>query len=480
MSMFRHSRPRVLLLAATVYACTTAIALAQSGLIVPGTTWKDTSGNVIEAHGGGLIKVGSTYYWVGEDHTNGFNFQNVNCYSSTDLSTWTFVNHVLTLQSAGDLGPNRVVERPKILYNSPSQTYVMWMHIDNTSYSEAKVGVATSPTVCGSYTYRGSFQPLGFQSRDMNVFEDTDGSAYLLTEDRGTPGLRIDKLSSDYQTVASATKLISVSGMEAPAIVKVGSTYFFFCSHQSGWSPNDNEYMTATSLSGTWSGLADFAPSGTNTYSSQTNYVLPVSGTGGTTYIYMGDRWVSSNLATSTYVWLPLSLSGTSASMPMWYNRWVINVAAGTWSVYCAGCGIQTGVALQVINNNSGLCLDNTGAGNTQGTQQDQWTCNGGTNQNWTLTSEGGSNYQMMVQNSGQVLDVSGSSKSSGAKVIQWPWNGGANQKWYFTSNGSGYYTIHNLNSTLCLDISGSSKTGGALAVQNTCSGATSQLWKFQ
>ena len=30
---------------------------------------------------------------------------------------------------------------------------------------------------------------------------------------------------------------------------------------------------------------------------------------------YMGDRWVSSNLMRSTYVWLPLTLSGTTATL---------------------------------------------------------------------------------------------------------------------------------------------------------------------
>jgi hypothetical protein len=29
----------------------------------------------------------------------------------------------------------------------------------------------------------------------------------------------------------------------------------------------------------------------------------------------MGDRWESSDLATSTYIWLPLTLSGTSATL---------------------------------------------------------------------------------------------------------------------------------------------------------------------
>lgn len=59
----------------------------------------------------------------------------------------------------------------------------MWMHIDDPTYIEAKTGVATSSSICGDYNYLGSFQPLGYQSRDMGLFQDTDGTAYLLTED---------------------------------------------------------------------------------------------------------------------------------------------------------------------------------------------------------------------------------------------------------------------------------------------------------
>jgi hypothetical protein len=46
--------------------------------------------------------------------------------------------------------------------------------------------------------YIGSFRPMNFQSRDMGLFKDDDGSAYLLTEDVSTrfasgtlfPGIR--------------------------------------------------------------------------------------------------------------------------------------------------------------------------------------------------------------------------------------------------------------------------------------------------
>lgn len=70
-----------------------------------------------------------------------------------NLVEWTYVGELLSRQSSGDLGPNRVVERPKVLYNEATRKYVMWMHIDDSSYKEAKTGVATSSSVCGKYTY---------------------------------------------------------------------------------------------------------------------------------------------------------------------------------------------------------------------------------------------------------------------------------------------------------------------------------------
>jgi PPE-repeat protein len=95
--------------------------------ITPGSVWQDTQGNVIQAHGEGIIKVGTTYYWLGEDKTNGSAFQNVKCYSSSDLAHWAFVNNVLTRQASGDLGPNRVIERPHVIYNAASSQFVMHM-----------------------------------------------------------------------------------------------------------------------------------------------------------------------------------------------------------------------------------------------------------------------------------------------------------------------------------------------------------------
>jgi hypothetical protein len=46
---------------------------------------------------------------------------------------------------------------------------------------------------------------------------------------------------------------------------------------------------------------------------------------------YQGDRWESANLMTSTYVWLPLTISGTTATLHNEVN-WILNISAGTWT----------------------------------------------------------------------------------------------------------------------------------------------------
>jgi hypothetical protein len=114
---------------------------------------------------------------------------------------------------------------------------------------------------------------------------------------------------------------------ESPAVIKKNGVYFMFASQLTGWNPNDNYYATATSLSGPWSSWKKFADSGSNTYASQTTFILPV----GNNFIYMGDRWVSDNLMRSTYVWLPLTISGTTATLKNSVN-WILNPGTGTSS----------------------------------------------------------------------------------------------------------------------------------------------------
>ena len=273
-----------------------------------------------------MIKVGDTYYWLGEDKTNGSSFQNVSCYSSTNLKTWTFVNNALTRQASGDLGPNRVIERPHVIYNASTSQFVMYMHVDNSNYTDRKAGVATCDSVCGSYTYRGSLKPLGHDSLDDTLFQD-GATGYFLSEDRTNTKLQVYQLSDEYLTVSSL--VTSLPQYESPAVVKIDGTYFLFGSHLSGWATNDNQYSTATSMAGPWSTWKSFAPSGTNTCNSQTTFILPVVGASATTYLFLGDRWNSGTLSDSRYIWETLTIKGTTVSMTC-ATSWNLDVTAGT------------------------------------------------------------------------------------------------------------------------------------------------------
>jgi hypothetical protein len=319
-------------LAAGAVAVVPHLASAATVAITPGTAWKDTGGHPIQAHGGGMIKVGSTYYWLGEDKTGESSgntpFLDVPCYSSTDLAHWTFVRNVLTAQNSGDLGPGHIVERPKVIFNASTKQYVMYFHSDsNGTHTITRVGVATSSTVCGAYTYKGSFKPLGNISLDITLFVDDDGTGYLVSDTR-TKGLKIYKLSADYLSVAST--VATLPELEAPALFKQGGRYYLLTSQRTGWKANDNKYLTSTSLATGWSSPKLFAPSGSKTFNSQTTYVLTVAGSKGTTYMFMGDRWNPSSLGTSPYIWLPLTVKGTSVSLA-WHAKWFIDTATGQW-----------------------------------------------------------------------------------------------------------------------------------------------------
>jgi hypothetical protein len=116
---------------------------------------------------------------------------------------------------------------------------------------------------------------------------------------------------------------------EAPAIFKINGTYYGVTSQSTGWAPNQGGYSAATSIGGPWSNIVNIGDN--TTFQSQSTYVIPVAGSQTTTYIYAGDRWNSSNLSLSQYVWVPLTVNGTMLSMT-YYARWSLNLATGVWS----------------------------------------------------------------------------------------------------------------------------------------------------
>ncbi|WP_405620845.1 RICIN domain-containing protein [Streptomyces sp. NBC_00076] len=442
-------------------------AQAAPQTVTNGTQFTDTSGNPVHAHGGGVIKVGNYYYWFGENRNADNTFRYVDAYRSTDLKNWEFRNHVLTQSSSSELATANI-ERPKVMYNASTGKFVMWMHKENgADYSEARAAVAVSSTVDGNYTWQGSFRPLGqHMSRDITVFVDTDGTGYMASAANENYDLQIYRLTADYTGIASLVANPWPGGhREAPALFKRGNVYFMLTSGATGWSPNQQQYATATSLSGPWSAMTNVGDS--TAYGSQTAYVLPVQGSSGTSYLYMGDRWGNSFggiVNDSRYVWLPLTFpSATSMSMS-WSPEVTIDTAAGT-------VGGTSATYNTLIARHSAKCADVTSQSLWPGAQIKQYDCNGGGNQKYWFKSVSSGYYQLMVRGSSLCVQENAST------VTQENCNASSTgQQWSVTTTGS-YVNLKSRASGECLDVNGASTANSAAIITYTCNGATNQQW---
>ena len=344
-----------------------------------GSPWFDTDRSSIQAHGGGFLQYGGYYYWVGEDRTNNSaSFGGVNLYRSQDLLNWEFVGQILKPDAAGldCLAGGTVtckLERPKLLYNASTDTFVLWGHWETAAdYGSSQVVVATSTTINGNYgvlyhgrpgvgqvwdldqqnainatitagtypdfttaaaAYRANGNtPSGYQSRDFTVYVDAGGKGWLISAEANVQ-LRIYPLSSDFTQAdyAASYPLFTGQAREAAAITQVNGVYYLINSGQSGWYANQLKYASTTDLSdpNSWSANTNV---GNNTgFKSQPTALLQLQkADGSSSVVYVGDRWAPDALAKSTYVWLPVKINTDVRSMTLEYtDNWSFNAATG-------------------------------------------------------------------------------------------------------------------------------------------------------
>jgi hypothetical protein len=280
------------------------------------------------------------------------------------------------------------------------------------------------------------------------------------------------RLTADYLGVSTRVqRLWPGSYREAPAMFKRNGVYFLLTSGATSWAPNQQKYGTATSVTGTWSALQN---TGDNTaYGSQTAFVLPVQGTSGTSYLYLGDRWAGAwggPVNDSQYVWLPAQFPSATSLTLGWTPQVSIDTAAGTVQA-------TAGPAEQLVARHSGKCLDVTSNSTADGARTLQYTCGSGLNQRFTVQDLGTGYVRLVARHSGKCLDVNSGSTADGATVIQYTCGGGTNQQWTVQSAGGGYVRFAARHSGKCLDIDAASTADGAAGLQWTCGTTTNQQW---
>lgn len=344
--------------------------------------WPDNNGTHINAHGGGILFHNNTYYWYGEHKIAGTAGNaahvGVHVYSSPDLLHWTDQGIALAVSNdpASDIADGCILERPKVIYNAKTNTFVMWFHLEllGQGYNAARSGVAISSSPIGPFQYLHSVRPDanvwpenatpeqknslpqaealknrsfpggpndetpalpilardfhdGQMARDMTLFVDDDGSAYHIFASEENSTLHISLLSDDYQSHAGRyIRIFENRWNEAPAICKYNNTYWLISSGCTGWSPNAARAAFAPSIWGPWTEIPNPC-SGINpannlgpdkTFGAQSTFIIPASQNHPPIALF--DIWTPENAIDGRYVWLPI-LFTPSLSIP-WRDTW--------------------------------------------------------------------------------------------------------------------------------------------------------------
>lgn len=292
--------------------CVFGVYVYASPQIIPvGEQFRDTNGNLLQAHGGGILFYNGYYWWFGENREGNIL---VSCYRSANMKNWEFRNHILQRSFHSEL-QDANVERPKVVYNPQTGQFVMWAHKElQTDYSQARACVAVCNTIDGNYTWQRSFRPMNHMSRDCTLFVDDDNRAYFISAANENYDLHIYRLTQDFLDVEELLYIFDGDHREAPAIFKHNGRYFLVTSGATGWNPNQGKYSASTSLYGPWSGWQNFGNA--TTFESQSTYIQRIQGSQTTSYLYMGDRWAgawSGPVNDSLYVWLPIQFSASDA-----------------------------------------------------------------------------------------------------------------------------------------------------------------------
>jgi hypothetical protein len=351
---------------------------AKASTFRPGEIWPDNHGVHINAHGGGILLYGGTYYWFGEHKIAGPRGNSamvgVHCYSSQDLYNWTDAGIALPVSQdpKSDIVAGSIIERPKVIHNARTGKFVMWFHLEpkGAGYEGARTGVAVSDRVTGPYAFVRSLRtnagswplnlpealrtgplpsvpipqgskpwleanlngaivrrdfPGGQMSRDMNLFVDDDGTAYHITASEENGTLHISELSADYLGFSGRwVRAFPGEHNEAPAVFKRDGKYYMISSGCTGWAPNAARSGVADSMLGEWRALGN--PSrGTpaeneTTFESQSTCVLPVAGKPGA-FIFIADRWRPSNPIDGRYIWLAVQWED-GRPVVHWMKEW--------------------------------------------------------------------------------------------------------------------------------------------------------------
>lgn len=325
--------------------CSFTLLAQTNKTFISGKPWLDNNGVHINAHGGMVLFFKDTYYWYGEhklpnkseaQYADG----GIHCYSSKDLLNWNDEGIVLSVNykdSSADLAYGCILERPKVVYHKVQKQFIVYFkyYPKGTKYEKGYIGVATSPTPNGPFTYKHKFlganSPYG--SGDFSMYYNDDNKVYHLTVRKPDKAFVMGSLDETYlhpQGLYEPVKGIKPH-TEAPAVIKHNGKYYLLGSGSSSWKPNKARAYVVDSLKGEYTDLGNPCV-GRNphngigadtTFGGQINFILKVPNKKNA-YIAMFDIWKPEKAIEGLYIWLPLTFKNGIPKIK-WMDSWSLN-----------------------------------------------------------------------------------------------------------------------------------------------------------
>jgi hypothetical protein len=123
--------------------------------------------------------------------------------------------------------------------------------------------------------------------------------------------------------------------------------------------------------------------------------------------------------------------------------------------------------------------MDAQSGGTANGTQIQEWTCNGTGAQSFELQDDGDGDGAVFLVNTqaNKCVDVQGAGTANGTKIQLYVCNGSGAQKFAQQDAGGGSVYLVNTNSNKCLDVQADNPNNGTVVQLYTCNQTSAEKW---
>ncbi len=298
-------------------------------------THYDNNNNKIAAIEGSILKVGSTFYMIGDYHGCGFDWTRTSpwcgarVYSSTDLKYWTDLGFLFDASTSawqdrcagGQGGGASACFAPKMVFNVSSGKYVLWLNQygspPDTAGQNNFVMLCDQPystpetidTNCALQT-----NPSGFANSPVEVpmlWIDAGGQGYAVWSNLNTREIWAQALNADYTDATGPATDTGLSG-EAPFMFARSGVYYVGVGALCTLCIEGSElrYVKASSALGTYNASTVLNANSCNGQPRQVDVID--AGGGNITYLYSADQYDGyMNAGLSNIYFQPLTFTGS-------------------------------------------------------------------------------------------------------------------------------------------------------------------------